>query len=438
MERALKSSKCPGAALAVVTPEGSYVRGYGVRAVGTETPVTESSRFGIASVTKGFTAAAIEKAVLSGKLNWDDPVRWHLPAFRLSDPGADAAVTIRDLLCHRTGLPRHDALWYRTSYSRAEILARIPHLKPTASFRGAYQYNNLCYLVAGEALAAAVGQSYETYLTEALFKPLGLDITFDGPGLTMADARPHRIIEKAVTTIEPLRFGSTCAGGGINASASDLEKWIRFQLSEERPKETHRPQMVQPLDDTTLRLYPDRIQQTYGLGWSIFDWQGQPVISHGGSIDGFRSHLTLLPRQKIGFAILINLGFDGLVENIRNTFLDQFLAGPHRDWWKITRDDKLKHKSKTPEKPKFSKPTVRLENFCGTYTDPGYGTVTIHLEEKLKLEYAGISVKLKHVTRDIFVCEDIYFAHELHFSMDKLGKVKSLTLFDQIFPRKAD
>lgn len=442
VERAMRSGRVPGAALVVVTPEGSYVNGYGVRAVGGEDAVTDSTRFAIASVSKAFTAAAAWAAQQDGKLNLDDPVRKHLPGFRLLDPAADSSVTIRDLLCHRTGLPRHDMLWYHSKLDRAEILRRMAFLKPTATFRGMYQYSNLCFLAAGEAIAAAVGQPFETYLTERLTKPLGMDIRFDGPALTDTDARPHRILKRVVTTIEPLSFTNVGPAGFIDASVSDLEKWIRFQLSEKAPKDTHLPQMVQPMEDATRRLYPDRIQQSYALGWSVYDWQGQPVLSHGGAIDGFRSHLALLPRQGIGFAILINLGKDYIVEEVRNSLLDHFLKGPRRSWNRLLREEQKRTETKPEkkEKPKRIRPTLPLAEYTGTYTEVGYGDIEISLaaDGKLALSWIGRETSLKHKTRETFVGEDINFEAELFFTLGKDGKPASLTIFEQVFTKKPD
>jgi CubicO group peptidase (beta-lactamase class C family) len=104
-------------------------------------------------VTKAFTAALIALLASEKVLSWDDPVRKHLPEFRLSDPLADANVTLRDLVSHRTGMPRHDMLWYRASCDRSELLRRFAQAAPSAGFREKYQYQNICFAAAGEAAA---------------------------------------------------------------------------------------------------------------------------------------------------------------------------------------------------------------------------------------------------------------------------------------------
>ena len=441
VEPILNAAKVPGAALTFVSDDGKVQTVcFGIRKIGEESPVTDSTRFAIASVSKAFTAAAVASAIDDGKMTWDDPVRKHLPAFRLLDPAADASVTIRDLLCHRTGLPRHDGLWYRSNLERTEILRRIAFLKPSATFRGAYQYNNLCFAVAGEAVAAAVGKSYEDYLREKLLLPLGMDVTFSGQNLSPADAAPHRTIKDEMKPIEPLDFFNVGPAGAMNVNPADMGKWIRHQLSPtDALAETHRPQMVVPLDDQTRRLYPDRIQQSYALGWSLYDWQGQPVLSHGGSIDGFRSHLVLLPRQKIGFSILINLGKDGVVEQVRNTLLDRLLNGPRRSWLRLYREEAKREKAnkKPAEKLPKIKPSLALSEYAGTYSEPGYGDVEIGFaDEKLVLSWLGNAAPLKHKSRDLFVCDTDNLAlqnKEILFQLDGAGKPKTLSFVDQTF-----
>src|SRR6266542_58530 len=169
VEASLKEWPVPGVALAVVRDdEVVYLKGYGVREVGGSEPVTPDTLFAIASCTKAFTATAIAALVDDGKMSWDDPVRKHLEFFHLADPLADANVTIRDLLCHRTGLPRHDAISFGAAWGREELLRRAQYLKPTQPFRAAYQYNNLMYLAAGEAARRASEGSWEDRVRQRL------------------------------------------------------------------------------------------------------------------------------------------------------------------------------------------------------------------------------------------------------------------------------
>ena len=172
----LKVAQSPGAGLAIVQGDEEYAQGYGLRNRDKD-PVTPETLFANASTTKAVTTTGIALLVDEGKMGWDDPVRKYVPEFRLSDPHADALVTVRDLCCHRTGLPRHDMLWYRSANNREELLRRICHAKLTATCRGTYQYQNICYTVAGECARIAAGYAtWEEFITNRLTKPLGIGI----------------------------------------------------------------------------------------------------------------------------------------------------------------------------------------------------------------------------------------------------------------------
>lgn len=450
----------PGAAVAIVTPEGSYLQGYGVKTLGQAEPVLPTTLFPIASVSKAFTATAAACLVDDGKLAWDDPVRKHLPAFRLLDPAADANVTIRDLLCHRTGLPRHDALWYRTTLTRSELLARMAYLKPNATYRGLYQYNNLCFLVAGEAIAATAGVPYEDFLRARLLEPLGMhSVTFSGPGLVAAadHARPHQRVKGKLKTLEaPLDFFNVGPAGAINASVSELQHWLRFQLSgggEGQPvsqkslAETHAAQTLIPFDDLTRELYPQRLFQAYALGWSRYDWSGRLVLSHGGAIDGFRSHLVICPNEGTAFVILVNLA-SYLPEIVRNSLLDLLLGvKPTKSWHQVYRQQAKKDqdkgraelKAKAEKRHKGTKPSLPLPHFVGDYDDPGYGRASVRLQEgTLFLHWQAFDAPLKHWHHDTFVTntDQPGFAKlEIGFALKADGSVGSLTLLDQNFAK---
>lgn len=454
--RAMRVVGAPGAAVAVVTPEGSYLQGYGVKALGGSDPVLPSTLFAIASVSKAFTATACACLVDDGKLGWDDPVRKHLPAFRLLDPAADANVTIKDLLCHRTGLPRHDALWYRTTLDRSKILKRMAFLKPTATYRGLYQYSNLCFSAAGEAVAATSGMAYEDFLRTRLLEPLGMHtVTFSGPGLTASPdhAKPHQRLKGKVTQLDaPLDFFNVGPAGVINACVAELEHWIRFQLSgggEGQPvsakalAETHTPQTIIPFDDLGCELFPERMHQTYGLGWLRYDWGGKLVLSHGGAIDGFRSHLVICPREGIGFVILVNMA-SYLPEIVRNSLLDHLLGVKGGKNWhevyrlqakKDTAKARLDRKEKELKRHKGTKPSLPLPSYVGEYRDPGYGVAKVTLESgKLSVHWEAFSAPLKHWHHDTFVTdtEQPGFAKlEMVFSLKADGQVGGLTLFEQ-------
>jgi len=182
VERARKEFDVPGIAVAIVK-DGSVVlaKGYGVRKQGETPPVTAQSLFRIASNTKAFTSAALAMLVDERKIRWDDPVTQHMPAFQMYDPYVTREMTIRDLLTHRSGLGlgAGDLMFFPSGdLGRDEIIKRLRFVKPATSFRSAYAYDNLLYIAAGQLIPAVTGKSWDDFVRDRIFTPLGMTNTF--------------------------------------------------------------------------------------------------------------------------------------------------------------------------------------------------------------------------------------------------------------------
>jgi CubicO group peptidase (beta-lactamase class C family) len=174
VERAMRDWEVPGLAIAVVRRDSViFARGYGVRELGGSERVDEHTRFAIASTSKAFTTAALGMLVDEGRVRWNDPVAEHLPGLVLQDPWLSRELTVRDLVTHRAGLSRSDNLWIAAPFDRAEVLRRVRYL-PASSFRADYGYNNLMYIAAGEVVGAASGTSWDDFLAQRIFAPLGM------------------------------------------------------------------------------------------------------------------------------------------------------------------------------------------------------------------------------------------------------------------------
>ena len=468
VRRAMKVAKVPGMAIAVVAGGESYVQGYGLKEIGGVDPITERTVFAVASVSKAFTTALMALLVGEKTISWDDPVSKHLSEFRLADPLASAAVTLRDLVCHRTGMPRHDMLWYRAPWNRAELLRRFALAAPNKSFRETYQYQNICFTAAGAAAARAAGAaSFETLLHDRLLHPLGMTATT----LSIVDAEadrdhatPHRRDKRQNLETMPWRnIDNAGPCGSVNSCASDMEKWLRFQLSgglhsqtgeplvdAKALKETHTPQMVIPEEEDFTLHYPDTVQRSYGLGWTILDYRGgHKMVRHGGVLGGFRANIALLPHEGIGVAVLINAA-TWLAEPAANAVLD-FVAGlPPKDWIgeydTQNKKDLAKAKTKKQEKQaarhRNTKPSLKLSDYAGTYRHPAYGDVTVTLAEtgrSLTLSWSAWNdYPLRHRHHDLFVTEDTepdFAGQDVAFTLNAKGEIASLTLFENVFGR---
>lgn len=229
--RVMKTFEVPGLSLAIVK-DGQIVltKGYGVRETGKLEPVDEHTLFGIASNTKAFTATALAMLVDEGKLRWDDPVVRHLPWFQLYDPYVTRELTVRDLLTHRSGLGlgAGDLLfWPGTTFTRDEILHRMRYVKPASSFRSRYAYDNILYLAAGQIIPAITGKSWDDFVRERIFSPVGMTsstTTVSGFKRGQNVATPHARIEGQVQPIPWMNIDNTAPAGAINSSAADMAK----------------------------------------------------------------------------------------------------------------------------------------------------------------------------------------------------------------------
>lgn len=447
----------PGVAIAIVDPTRTvYQQGYGVKTLGKPAdPVTPRTVFAIASTTKAFTAALIGMLVDEGKLDWDDPVRKHLPEFRLSDPAASELVTVRDLLSHRTGLARNDSLWYGSPWNREELLDRAGRLKLAQPFRSTWQYQNLMFLAAGQVAVAASGaKSWEDLVQQRIVGPLGMSSTtystYDA--VRGADvASPHAKRQGKVTRIPWLNLDNIAPAGSMNSNVEDLALWVRAQLNDGKPlalspqtlREMHTPQMHMRPSQWGRNFTDETNQMTYGLGWFLQDFRGEHVISHSGAIDGFRAQITLMPKQKLGIIVLANLGSENMPEALRWKIVDHILhtASP-KDWdrFLIERGAKAAAAEKfDPKKIPDTTPSLPLTSYVGDYTEPAYGIARVSRNGKgaLEVEWAARRTVLEHLHYDTFAIRGGALEGLITFRLNAKGEVESMRFQDQDFARTA-
>jgi CubicO group peptidase (beta-lactamase class C family) len=460
--------KAPGVAVIVVRDdEVVYLHGHGVREMGKKKPVTPDTVFSLGSLTKAFAVASLALLVDDGKAGWDDLVRKYLPAFRLSESLADREVRLRDLLCHRTGLARHELLWYGAPWSLEETVKRMAFLEPASSFRSRYEYNNLGYIVAGQAIGKAAGMSWEEFVRKRLLGPLGMKnaVFTRSAALALADhAMPHRLDSEGKT--QALAWYAddkqVRASGSLKASARDLAGWLRLNLNEgmvdgkriisaEALAEMHTPQVVVPIADQGLAKLAGTTQQSYGLGWRILDYRGQRLLAHNGANDGLRARIALVPKKKLGLVVLANLEETGLVEALVNLLLDQLLGLEKKDWHGFflqkragtLRERALKTKKLLATRRKGTKPSRELSAYAGTYRDRAYGEARVLVVGKrLVLAWSSYRVALEHFHFDTFLgllekdATSSRFRDELvRFELDGDGNVKTMRLLGRTFRR---
>jgi CubicO group peptidase (beta-lactamase class C family) len=407
--RALKTFDVPGLSIAIVKDGKTlFAKGYGVRKIGASTPVDENTLFGIGSNTKAFTSAALASLVDAHKISWDDPVYQRLPGFQMYDPYVSHEMTIRDLLTHRSGmgLGEGDLLfWPHTTFTRDDIIYRLRFMKPASSFRSRFAYDNLMYIAAGQIIPAVTGKSWEDYIREKILVPLGMNTTnLSNAAFKSTDnyAFPHSKVDGKLKVIDFVNLDNAGPAGSINSSVSEMAKWITLQLhrgkfpnsdnrlfSEAQSHQMWSPQTILPIGDGSGPLASLRPHfADYALGWGLRDYHGRKLVGHTGGVAGFVSRVMLVPEENLGVVILTNAESAGAFDSILFHILDHYFGLPATDWiaaWKAADEAQQKEAEEVTQKQNTgraadSKPSLSIEKYAGTYTDPWYGPVTIRVE----------------------------------------------------------
>ena len=468
---AIKDWEVPGVAIAVVKDDKIvFAKGYGVREIGKPDKVDERTIFAIGSSSKAFTAATIAMLVDEGKLKWDDPVTKYLPGFQVYDPVVTREMTVRDLLTHRVWLERGDQLWYATEYDRSDILSRIRYLKPSSSLRSRFGYQNIMYLAAGQIVPQVAGKEWDDFVRERIFTPLGMTAssTSISPLAGANDvAAPHSKFDDKVTAIPYRKIDNIGPAGSINSNVVDMAQWVRLQLnngtyqgkqliSPAAVKEMHTPQTIIRLEGAMERVYPEAHFLSYGMGWFLSDYRGRKLVEHGGSIDGMRALVAMLPKEKMGVVILTNLSGTILSVPLSYRIFDAYLGAQPRDWSAemlktinaLLEQGKAANAKMEAERVKDTKPSLALEKYAGDYQNEMYGDTKLVMENgKLKLQRgANFTGDLEHWHYDTFrvTWRDRQQGKGfISFRLNSQGKVETMNLenlaeFTRVPEKKAE
>jgi CubicO group peptidase (beta-lactamase class C family) len=452
IESAREQWHAPGLAVAIVKDDRVvFAKGYGTRHLGENEPVDSHTVFTLASTSKAFVATSIGMLVDEGKLSWDDPVIRHLPEFKVADPYVTREVTLRDLLSHRTGVEEMDVLWSR-GLLPAQALPHMAYGEQATSLRSAWGYNNMMYVAAAEVVARVSGMPFEEFVTQRIFKPLGMtDSLFTGPQLAQRKnvTGAHLVENGRARRTEPYVSRAPLGAAGVQSSAEDMAKWLRMLLNQgkagdksivkaETLGETLQAQIVMPAP-----MYPAAVQAKphffgYGMGWFVQDYKGRLLAMHTGSLYGANALAAIVPEEKLGLVILINAGPVEYRHAFMYDVIDRFIGARGKDWngdlleleaklaqdARQSADEKRKARVSAP-------PSVRLDAFTGKYSHPLAGDVEVVQRKDGKLAVLmppDASFTLTHWSYDTFEASDDRAPEEtflLTFQRGTDGKIAS-------------
>lgn len=503
VQSVMEEWQVPGLAVAAVQ-DGEVVlsRGYGYRNVEEKLPVTPRTLFAIGSNTKSFTATMLGMLVDDGKLAWDTPVQEYLPDFRLHSDVATDQMTPEDLVTHRSGLPRHDLLWYGSELSREQLFHRLRYLEPSEPFRSEYQYQNLMFMTAGYLAGKITGTSWEELVDERILTPLGMERTnFSVEEMPKSDdfAYPYAMRDSQVVRIPFRNLDAIGPAGSINSSVEEMVHYIQFHiaggvggglqggvvtdggtgesavsrgkmggaggsesgradgnrlLSEANARAMQRPQMAMSGDPQD----PELGHSTYGLGLVVGSYRGHKLVRHGGGIDGFISSMAWLPKDSIGVMVLTNFSGNNPVPGIVtwNVF-DRLLGLQEVDWAGRIKERQAEDEESDEEpegedeedRVEGTSPTHALADYAGRYEHPAYGALIIEAgDPSLAYRFYGFDGDLEHWHYDLFQAAEEegnpLSEAKLVFGYDKKGDIDRLLVSldpnvdDIVFERAPD
>src|SRR5262245_51804757 len=426
--QAVKNWQVPGLAIAIVKDDAIVAaKGYGVRELGKKAPVDGETIFDVSSLTKSFTAAGAAVLVDAGELTWDDLVTERLPSVKFSDEWVGRNVTLRDLLSHRTGLQPANSTFVFFGCDSQDILDGVQYLQPQWPCRAKMVYSNVMYTVAGEVTAAAAKTTWADLIRTRVVEPVGMRSTAVLKRPAVANiATPHALIDGVQKPIRPKDFSMVAPSASVYTNAVDMARWLRFQIndglidgkqviSKASMEEMHSPQCIIATTPEMRAARHVEFFGAYGFGWQIMDYRGEKMLWHSGNADGMPAYMAILPKRKIGVAVMMNTwGAGYLHATIAARILDSYLGVPLED----TSEDLAKHQqaivdenkeraSLAAKKAKAPAPPQPLSAYAGVYHADLWGDTRVDVKkDKLTIAFGkGEKAVLIHDTGDTFFIE---------------------------------
>ena len=408
VNRAMTNWRIPGVAVCIIKDNRIVLmKGYGVKELGIPEKVDENTLFMIGSNTKAFTATAMAMLQEQKKLSLDDKVSKYLPWFKLENKEAGDQVIIRDLLCHRLGFKtfQGDFTFYNSNLTREQVIGKLAQIKAAYPFRTKWGYTNAAFLTAGEIIPKADGKSWEAFIKDNIFAPLGmintLALTADMPK-SFNRTVPHTLIDERLSAVPYAQLDNLAPAGSISSSVNDMSKWVMALLNDGKvgPRQVI-PQAAiaatrQPQDyvGSIRHLNGETNYELYGLGWFLQDYAGHRIVMHDGGVTGYVSSVTLVPQDHLGIVILTNTDSNSFYDALRWEIMDAYFKLPYQDYsdkYLASFKANMAAEQKIDRKLRDSvmlnlQPAQPISAYIGRYHNDLYGDMTISQGEGNVLE----------------------------------------------------
>jgi len=434
MARTLKDWNVPGIGVGIVVGDRLvFAKGYGYRDYGAKLPFTPNTLYQIASNSKLFTAVAVGFLVEEGKLTWDKPVRESVPAIQFYNDYLNSSVTLRDMLSHRTGITRHDSIWYQAPDSRKQLFGKLKFMEPKEPPRTIFLYNNMMYAAAGYLVELQSGKTWEEFVRDRVFKPLEMSnslfsvaemVTRPDFGVAYTEKRDSFEIYR-IPYYEDTE--GMAPAGAIISNLEDMSHWLIALMNEGKYKgkqvlpaavlkATIQPAIAQANTLAEVRGWWEILNPTYGMGRSTSSYRGHLLTYHGGDLDGFHSQVSFMPRERIGVLVAVIGDHAAILYNLVSYNVYERLLGLDQTPW-TTRwlDVRLKGKKAATEsrakagadQVKNTRPSHPLEAYVGQYEHPAYGLLKITQKDgQLQFDFHKIAFPMTHYHYDRFDTPD--------------------------------
>jgi CubicO group peptidase (beta-lactamase class C family) len=434
MAKTLKDWNAPGVGVGiVVNNELVFAKGYGFRDYEKKLPFTPATMSPIASNTKLFTAVAAGMLVQEGKLTWDKPVRESVPAIRFYNDQLNNTVTLRDMLSHRTGITRHDTIWYKSDFSRKQLFEKLVYLEPQEPMRQTFLYNNLMFAAVGYLIELQSGKTWEQFVKERILDPLEMSSTsyaiadmLNRPefGVGFTEKRDSFELYR-IPYYEDIEGVAPC--GAIVSNIEDLSHWLialmndgKYHGKQVLPAEvlnaTLQPAIALPNTTLETRGWSEVLNSAYGMGRQTASYRGHLITYHGGDLPGFHTQVSYMPQDHIG-VIVFEIGNHSqpLYNIVSYNVYERLLGMTQTPWSERQLEIRLKNKKAGTEartkadegRVPNTEPSHPLTAFAGVYENPAYGLMTIGLKDnQLQFDFHKIRFPMTRFHYDRFDTPD--------------------------------